>query len=370
VKDAFKYLDNIHPFISLILQTVAASKEFQIIFDFNKKLNPYLDPVEEQTKRSNLLSTREIHIPAADLLNPNLIFDVYGILIHELCLLALNLVYNNSCLPYYSNEEKVKKTFSKISDLCKLNRHKEDFINLVYFYPQDMQHSELIAQYSYMLVKYSKIPFKMEENRVNYSDLVQFCEDLVAHDMQVRIPDIVDNKSRPQVDQDKSSLPFYIFTMALILSLPFAIWLVVILTTPDIDPLYSCGNLTDDLRSNIFESTVDFQGVNVIFGDLFGRNSSACEHLSPQEVTRMLKVFDSGKFVDNYTGIYENFTADENLRIAGKVNPKWEVGYKKIMDENMNHVIYEEKNQDSQDNIYMKYMNKEFREPALKVNIH
>ena len=64
VKKTFKYLDQVHPFISLILQTVAASKDFKIIFDFTKKLDLYLDPNEEQAKRRSLLSARDIYVRA------------------------------------------------------------------------------------------------------------------------------------------------------------------------------------------------------------------------------------------------------------------------------------------------------------------
>jgi hypothetical protein len=130
--------------------------------------------------------------------------------------------------------------------------------------------------------------------------------------------------------------------LALIIALPFIIWFGIRLAMPYIEPLYSCRNLTDDQRSKLFKSTVDFQGVNVIFGDLFGRNSSACKPLSTQEVTNMLKVFESGKFVDNHTEIYENFTIEEDF----------------TKDEDSLDIINQ---------IYTKYSTRKFREPDLKV---
>ncbi|KAL7013248.1 hypothetical protein ACKWTF_015296 [Chironomus riparius] len=76
--------------------------------------------------------------------------------------------------------------------------------------------------------------------------------------------------------------------VALIIAFPIIIWFGIRLK---IKPLNSCKDLTNEQLLKIFESTVDFQGVNVIFGDLFGRKSSDCEHLRPQEIAEMLNAF-------------------------------------------------------------------------------
>ncbi|XP_070493074.1 uncharacterized protein [Chironomus tepperi] len=288
VKQAYTYLDQVHPFTSLILQTVAASKNFKIIYDFDRKLDEYLDLIDEQHKRNLMFSTNRIVIPAADLNVPSRIIDVYGIIAHDLCLLAMHLVYRNYGCPYYSHEKFTRKLFDKISKICHFNRHKDELINLVYHYPLDMQHSELVAHYSYMLVKYSAIPFKMEECEVNYSDLFKYSKEQIAHDMQHKIPMIRKDIIDPVHIKSHFKRNFLI---SLIIFMSFAVLLTFMLTISNIESVYNCTSLTDDLRTKIYQSTVDFQGVNVIFGDLFGRNSTACEDLSPLDV---IKIIDSG----------------------------------------------------------------------------
>ncbi|XP_070493069.1 uncharacterized protein [Chironomus tepperi] len=306
LRQAFMYLDQVHPFMSLILQTVATSSNFKIIFDFYKSLDMYLDPVTEEVKRSKFLSTNEIYIPAADLLSSDLIYDVYGTLAHDLCLMAMHIVYDNCCLPYSHKDEKVMKLVTKISNYCQQHRHNDDMINLVYYYPLDMQHSELVAHYAYMLVKYSAIPFKMEQIKVNFINLSKFCENLVANDMQHRLCDIMDSQSAPEHGSTVKLCKFYILTAMLIV---FGVLLTFMLTISNIESVYNCTSLTDDLRTKIYESTVDFQGVHVIFGDLFGRNSSACEHLSPLDV---MKIIDSGGTAN------KNYKMDKTKEIGRK----------------------------------------------------
>lgn len=59
------------------------------------------------------------------------------------------------------------------------------------------------------------------------------------------------------------------------------------------ETIYDCKNLTNDLRMEIFNSTVDFQGVPVFFHELFGENSSACEDFSSKEIGSILKLLNS-----------------------------------------------------------------------------
>jgi hypothetical protein len=289
--------------VSLILQTVAASKEFQIIFDFNRTSIQHLDPTADQGFRGMFYTSRQIYIAAGGLFNPSLLLDVYGTLIHELCHYAMLLVYNNFCKPYYETEEAAIKLYTKIADICQSRKDSEYIMSLVFRYHPDMRHAELIVRVPQLMVLYSKNQTQADNCRKIYADLYRFCEQFIAYDMQSQLPNIKSTTEEKVQDFKQCNRRQTKILISLTFSIPFAIWLAIFIAMPYIEPIFSCGNLTEELRSKIWESTVEFQGVNVIFGDLFSRNSSACEHLSPQEVTRMLKVFDSGKFVDNYTGI-------------------------------------------------------------------
>jgi hypothetical protein len=76
IRNAYKFLDQIDPFCSLILQIVAASRDFRIIFDFSSSASN----ATVCTKSDNI---REILIPAASLLDSSKVLGVYGILISE-----------------------------------------------------------------------------------------------------------------------------------------------------------------------------------------------------------------------------------------------------------------------------------------------
>jgi len=349
VRKAFKYLDQVHPFISLILQTVAASKEFQIIFDFNRKSIQHLDPTADQEFRGMFYMSRQIYIAAGGLLNSNNVLDVYGTLIHELCHYAMLLVYNNFCRPYYESEVHAVNLYTKIAAICQAKVGGEELVKLAFSYLPEMQHAELVVRVPQLMVLFSKDKTKMEKCHQLYPDLFKYCDFCVSVDMQNHLPNIKSTAEEKVHEFRKCNKIQTKILVTLTVTLPFVVWLAILLAMPYIEPLFSCGNLTDELRSNIFESTVDFQGVNVIFGDLFGRNSSACEHLSPQEVTSMLKVFDSGKFV----------TTDENLKLD-----KVESSFNDSNPENMKKM-----NEDSDANsqIYIKYSKTKFREPILKV---
>lgn len=382
VRKAFEYLDQIHPFISLILQIVAASRDFKIIFDFNRSSTQYLDPSSGKNSRGIFTFSRHIFIGAADMLRNDGIIEVYGTIAHELCHYAMFLVYKNLCKPYTITNEKNKNEFCKI--VTKIRRENggfEDLVKFVLGYSPDVWHAELIVRVPHMIVKYSNDKEKLDECRKVYPELFRYFEETVYKDLKSELPRIKSRAEEKALKLKKCSKRQSLVLAILAILLPTVVWLAIMINEPIIEQFYSCDNLTDDLRLKMFSSTVDFQGVNVIFGDLFGRNASSCKFLSPNEITSILKIYDSGMFVENHTSVYENFTAIENERILSSVDISYleknigkvsmnhnEEALLNITYMNGNQTVNEMINPDAEKNIYAKYIKNKFRVPGKKVS--
>ncbi|XP_070502944.1 uncharacterized protein [Chironomus tepperi] len=304
VTKAFEFLDKTHPFVSLILKVVAASRDFKIIFDIKRDSVQYLNPTADQHTRGVFHTSRHIYIAAQHFFDSEKKLEAYGTLIHELCHYACHLVYHNQCRPYCStNDEKIIERFSAVTSKCQLRAHNEDLIDMVFkYYPKNLHHAELIVRVPHMIVKYSNDDKKLKENQTLFSELFKFTEEVTADYMEKSLPNI-EIKAEEEIlkfadrtkKQKRQIYRLWIFSAFLTVSIPFLIWLTWRLAFNPIEPIYSCANLTDELRPKIFNSIVDFQGEHVIFGDLFGRNLTSCESLSTDEIRNMLKVYDSNE---------------------------------------------------------------------------
>ena len=156
VTKAYEFLNKIHPFVSLILKVVAASRDFKIIFDFNRSSVQYLDPTADRHTRGIYHTTRHIYVAAQHLIDKDRKFEAYGTLIHELCHYAVHLVYHNQCCPYYNkDDEDTVERFTAITFMCQMRAHNEILIEMVFKnYPKNLQHAELIVRVPHMIVQY------------------------------------------------------------------------------------------------------------------------------------------------------------------------------------------------------------------------
>ncbi|XP_070497761.1 uncharacterized protein [Chironomus tepperi] len=219
ISRAFKSLDSI-PLVRIILMIVAASKNFKIIFDFNRESVNVADPTDESCSQGLFYVSGRIYIGAKQLLNSATEHETLANLAHELCHFTMNLVYNNAAKPYKTNDKKTMKTFQEILDICEKSDEREDIVDMVYeAYPEEVHHAELIVRPVHMLVYYKNSPEILERRKETYSRLFDFYGKKIIPELEKALPEI-EHRAKKQKDQKISDF----WKGATICSL---VWLIV-----------------------------------------------------------------------------------------------------------------------------------------------
>ncbi|XP_070497760.1 uncharacterized protein [Chironomus tepperi] len=190
ISRAYKSLDSI-PLVRIILKIVAASKNFKIIFDFNRESMNVANPTVNSCTESLFYGSGRIYIGAKQLLNSATERKVLANLAHELCHFAMNLVYNNAAKPYKANDKKTMNNFHEILEICKKNDEREDIVDMVYdAYPEEAHHAELIVRPVHMLVYYKNSPEILERKKETYRRLFDFYERKIVPKLEQALWDI------------------------------------------------------------------------------------------------------------------------------------------------------------------------------------
>ncbi|KAG5684330.1 hypothetical protein PVAND_013565 [Polypedilum vanderplanki] len=329
VSDAFTFLNAI-PLIGLILQVVAASRDFKIIFDFNRESTQHLDPTTDRNTRGIYYTTRHIYIAARFLLYEHTKLEAYATIAHEICHYAMHLIYNNSCLPFCKNDADKANMFKEILNSCKQNKNKEKLINIVYEYGSDTQLAELIVRVPHIIVKYNDNIHRLKQCKINFKSLFDFFDNFTVPDMKEALPKIeikTEKDFQSFMDRRKKEKrqKFLVYT-ALILNFLLLFGILVILLKSSHKSTYDCKNLSNDIRKKLSESTITFQGVNMTFDEGIGVRSEVCFAIPQKDMTEIIEklndnsspVFSFGKSTEfkfanvyverNLTKNSENFT--------------------------------------------------------------
>ncbi|KAL7014308.1 hypothetical protein ACKWTF_015859 [Chironomus riparius] len=288
VRYAFGILNN-NPLIRIILMIVAASKIFNIIFDFNRQSVNVVDPTADSWTRGLFYITGRIYIGAAELLNRSTESQAFGTLAHELCHYAMNLVYENRAKPYLSSDKETKAEFSRISKICKENSIKNDIIHQVYkSYPKRMHHAELIVRVPHLFAMYSDEPEQMNEIRKDFKDLFEFYENRVVGDMEKALPKIeAENQIQKKAKKIlKYKIILIIVGLLSIFGLVASIFIVKsIFYTPD----YKFDELTDIEKDKILNSLIIYKNNVIEFQNLIPKNSLAYKKLRSDHILQLLE---------------------------------------------------------------------------------
>lgn len=187
IHEAFEELNDIKSIVPL-LKVVASSDKLKIIFDFDHRSVEHMDPT--LTTRTTGVSYRVaafVYIGAKGLKDDQQKFDVLGVMAHELCHYAMNLLYNNKCNPYKIGDEKYQEEFQNIAMICKRKGAAERYIEAV-FDGSDHEHAELIVRVPHLLALYKTEPERLEEIQETFKDLFEFFETKTLPDLQAKYP--------------------------------------------------------------------------------------------------------------------------------------------------------------------------------------
>jgi hypothetical protein len=190
VKQAFEIMNKIKE-VEIVLKVVAASKNFQIIFDFNRNNIQHIDPSAKRNVLGSFSARRVISIGAKNLLDSNECREVYGTIAHELTHYASYLIYKNCAKPYAENEEEKRLKFLDIVNKTEVNKDKENIVDWCYkYYEKNELDAELIVRVPHMLTFHHNNKQKITECRENFKDLFDFYENQFMEDAKLAIPNI------------------------------------------------------------------------------------------------------------------------------------------------------------------------------------
>lgn len=285
VHDAFIYLLQI-PTIALILNAVAASKFFKIVFDFKREFVDYLDPSCEPYTYGLCYLSGKIYIAAKGMLDPLKKLEVYGVIAHELCHYSMFLVYQNFGNPYKKKDRDREQEFNRVTNNCSAVRENEEIIDSVFEnYEPELHHAELIVRVPQMIVLYHENQLLLEQRRFFFSWLFNFFN-ICVPEIERAIPKI---KARYKTEDEKKiawqrKLILWISVVALvsISCLGFgAYWL----HSHD----YSWENLSSGQKLTVKNAIIKYYDVDVKFDDLFHNNSTIYESLTKEVIRGALE---------------------------------------------------------------------------------
>lgn len=186
----FTHLNTI-PQIQIILKTVAASRNFHLIFNF---LSDSIDHLDEPSTNGLFCLNGRIYFAVKSLLDPLRCYEVHGMIAHELCHLAMFLVFRNAARPYrklFSGISHEEKKFEEISRHCDEFSESEELVDLVFMnYDEDQQHAELIVRIAQLHAIYNQNLDKLTKLKQNFIQLFDYYDNYCMPQMHRALPEI------------------------------------------------------------------------------------------------------------------------------------------------------------------------------------
>ncbi|XP_070505237.1 uncharacterized protein [Chironomus tepperi] len=321
VKRAFELLSQ-NIFTKIILQIVAASKNFKIVFDFNREAVNVLDPTATEFTQGVCYISGKMYIGAKQLLDPATEHETLAVLIHELCHFVMIQVYKNHANPYTKDDKKTMTEFEEISRICEENSEAEEIIGLVYnCYPEEDFHAELIVRVVHLLAFYRNLPEKLAQVRTKFIKLFEFYENKVVPELQQALPEIESHHEKVLEIKDKKITKFKIISIVVtVVGILGAILIAYFLYKPT----YKFNELSDVDQMSVFKAPVLYKGINLEFRDLFAKNSTIYGNLTSDHILKMI----NKEPLD---------LTDPHLRyVQEQINHSWENMTQKLKDKVLN----------------------------------
>lgn len=174
---------NGHSMISKVLKVVANAGQLDIVFDFNRNSIEEMDPTA-----TNNVTARTYHKQGHILIASGLEEEtqVLGVLAQELTHYAMQLVYNNKCLPFHRNDKERQDQFKDIAVMYSVTQ--DSVLRKVYeCYDEcwDEVLCELIARVPQLVAMHLNDSAALEAKRQEFNFLFSFFEERVEPDLCV-----------------------------------------------------------------------------------------------------------------------------------------------------------------------------------------
>ncbi|XP_070500742.1 uncharacterized protein [Chironomus tepperi] len=289
INEAYETIDQ-NEGASKVLQVVATCKSLRIFFDFTHDSTYYFDPYSSAGSRGITYTSGVINIGARSLLKEDNKYEVYGVLAHEFCHLALLMSYMNNFNPYpMGDNEDTVRFVDVVATECEKNQDFEKLVKNVYdLYPKDEHHSELIVLVPQMTMNYHiKDPNAECENSKIIADRMKKFPELFKYFKEV---------VEPQLEK--------------------AVPVLVNLQDDNQDVRYA--DLTQPMKAKLFHSKVKFQGISISLFDIIGDDDEILKLLPSDDIKDILLDREFYEFGDvcrmsaKYGYIERNFMKSRN----------------------------------------------------------
>jgi len=252
IEDAYNII-NENPGCSKVLMVAAASKNLQIIFDFNYNTTQYLDPLTSEHARGKTSSDGVIKIGAKGLLSGEQNkSEVLATIIHELCHFAILMTFMNNFNPYKIGESDEKIRFkNKVYKECKNVKKHEKVIQLVFDnYKVNSHDLELIVRPYHIMMYYYNNPDRIAKCEKNYPELFAYVKDVVE--------------------------------------LEFDNVLIILKTLQDGNQTAKFCELTEPFKAKILHTKIDFQGQKIAIAEIIENDQNILQHLTSDVIKSIL----------------------------------------------------------------------------------
>lgn len=292
-QEAINFLDEIPP-IHSILKLIARAGGFKIILDFNREHIQFMNPSSSSTTRGLYCTTFHIYIAAKNLTDNTKKYQVYGTIAHEMCHFAMDLVYNNACIPYKDADKKtIGKEYFEILFQCRAITT-EEIVGLVWNYDNKFQFAELIVRVPHMIAFYADDQVTLNVRREEYKSLFNFYETRVWPDIVKKIPTIGTEISKRRMqfydETVKKVSKWRRISKYLLYLIPIAIVLASITTFKIVfEPKMQFYNLSIDDQNKVMNGDVNFVGIFLKFHDLYKNDSEIYTSLSSDQLKTLIR---------------------------------------------------------------------------------
>lgn len=186
---AFEDLNSIR-WIEPLLKILATVDDLKIIFDFDRDSVDFMDPTQcKEVKGLCYHGRGDIYVGAKGFLNDDdMLLEALGVMAHELCHYAMEVLYDNSCKPYHKSDSEKAEQFERIVVSSEDKKDVEQFVDYVYNSPPCARHAELIVRVPHLLALYKNNPERIEFCKETFFNLFKFYEDKVLKDLVQAYP--------------------------------------------------------------------------------------------------------------------------------------------------------------------------------------
>ncbi|KAL7014345.1 hypothetical protein ACKWTF_015871 [Chironomus riparius] len=261
ILEAFKNIDQ-HEGCRKVLKIAAACKKVQIFFDFKHDSTYYFDPLTSLRTSGTTYGSGVIEIGAKGLLDENKKFEVIGVLIHELCHLAVLMTYMNNFDPFQMGESEDKRRFvEEVRQECEGNQDFEDLIGSVFVcYPKEHFDSELIVRPYHIKLHYQEYSQRIADCEAEYPQLFNYVNEVVEPEFDKALPVL------KKLQNDEEIVKF--------------------------------DDLTDPMKAKVLQTEIYFQGMETSLFNIIGNDTEILQLLTSEQIKDILLNRKDLKFGD------------------------------------------------------------------------